>query len=69
MTPQNKANELLLKFFQGNNKVKLSSSKDYKQAKCYATIAADQIMLAFKESGLKWDEQYWKEVRYQITKL
>ena len=69
MTPERKASEILLKFFQANNKVKLSSSKDYGQAKWYATVAVDQIMLAFKESGLKWDEQYWKEVRYQITKL
>ena len=69
MKPETKANNLLLKFYQANNDVKLNSMKDYKQAKWYALIACDQIMLAFKESGLKWDEQYWKEVRYQITKL
>ncbi len=74
MTPKEKAEELVEKFTDIENKYKEYS--DFKQAKQCALIAADEgekseynVLAKFKFVRQKYTSAYWNEVKQEIEKL
>jgi hypothetical protein len=79
MTPKEKAEELVKKFFEFNHRVKWDDindewTHDYIQAKECALIAVDEIKkhTYMGKSKYKNDNnsfEYWQEVKQEIKKL
>jgi hypothetical protein len=66
MTPKEKANDILDKFWL-LDKVKPMITE--KQAKQCSLIAVDEIISALDSSLLDADIEWWKQVRKQIEKI
>ncbi len=85
MTPEQKAAELVNKFFEFNHRVKWDSDNDewihnYDQAKQCALIAVDEILKVtepylnrhepdYLELPSEMTQGYWLEVKQEIEKL
>jgi hypothetical protein len=69
MTPKEKAEELVDKFYYGGYKKPMF----YDNAKQCALIAVDGIIniayWGFMESGGKQEQEFWQEVKQEINKL
>ena len=65
MTPKEKAQELVNKYYRFTNTVQYPDS-NYKDAKKCALIAVDEI-----KKAVTWttEEMYWHEVKQEIEKL
>jgi hypothetical protein len=73
MTPKEKAEELINKFFQYNYRIEWDSDKNEwvhynESAKQCALIAVDEI-LSVVWINLNDDVDYWAEVKQEIEKL
>lgn len=60
MTPKEKAEDLVKKFFIYNH-------LGHKHAVRYALIAVDEIMNALCDNG-SWDSVYWESVKQEIKR-
>jgi hypothetical protein len=76
MTPKEKAEDLVNKFFKFKPRFKLDidNEKEYYQAKEFALIAVDEILSDYKNYLLHENTaykglMYWKEVKQEIEKL
>ena len=76
MTPKEKAEDLVNKFFQFKPRLKwdIDNEKEYYQAKEFALIAVDEILSDYKNYLLHANTEYkglmyWKEVKQEIEKL
>jgi len=74
MTPKEKAEELVEKFTDIENKY--NEYSDFKQAKQCALIAVDEIINTLDSERIKYssdycfeENKYWTEVKQEIEKL
>lgn len=74
MTPKEKAEELVKKFYEFNHRVKWDNDNDewthdYYLAKECALIAVDEILIITSESYDIDHINWWQEVKQEIEKL
>jgi hypothetical protein len=74
MTPKEKAEDLVNKFFQFKPRFKLDidNEKEYYQAKQCALIAVDEILdliITIYDYDRESLDPYWKQVKQELEKL
>jgi crotonobetainyl-CoA:carnitine CoA-transferase CaiB-like acyl-CoA transferase len=69
MTPQEKAEELVNKFYSKVDEERLLINKYWSNAKCCALIAADELIYETQFEVPNIRQRYWKEVKQEIEKL
>jgi hypothetical protein len=69
MTPKEKAEELVNKFYSKVDEERLLVNKYWSNAKFCALIAVDEIINSINPFGMFLGKDYWQEVKQEIEKL
>jgi hypothetical protein len=69
MTPKEKAEELVNKFYSKVDEERLLVNKYWSNAKFCALIAVDEIINSINPFGMFLGKDYWQEVKQEIENL
>jgi hypothetical protein len=71
MTPQEKAEELVNKFYSKVDEERLLVNKYWSNAKCCALIAVDELIIEENRynNNSFYPSKYWQEVKNEIIKI